>query len=58
VIYNRGGSVPSFRNAQDETIKKIITLYGGPIPVRSAPHVNPSVNEREQASQSQTQRNK
>lgn len=34
VIYNRGGSVPSFRAAQDETIKKVITMYGGPVPVR------------------------
>ena len=34
VIYNRGGAVHSFRNAQDETIKKIITMYGGPVPVR------------------------
>lgn len=37
VIYNRGGSVPSFRAAQDETIKKLITLYGGPVPVRYTP---------------------
>ncbi|MFL6214285.1 MAG: D-alanyl-D-alanine carboxypeptidase [Blastocatellia bacterium] len=36
VIYNRGGAVHSFRNAQDETIKKIITMYGGPVPVRFA----------------------
>src|SRR6185369_4664895 len=36
VIYNRGGSVPSFRAAQDETVKKIITMYGGPVPVRFA----------------------
>jgi D-alanyl-D-alanine carboxypeptidase/D-alanyl-D-alanine-endopeptidase (penicillin-binding protein 4) len=34
VIYNRGGSPASFRNAQDETIKKVITMYGGPVPVR------------------------
>jgi D-alanyl-D-alanine carboxypeptidase/D-alanyl-D-alanine-endopeptidase (penicillin-binding protein 4) len=34
VIYNRGGSVHSFRAAQDETIKKVITMYGGPAPVR------------------------
>jgi serine-type D-Ala-D-Ala carboxypeptidase/endopeptidase (penicillin-binding protein 4) len=33
VIYNRGGSVPAFRAAQDETIKKVITMYGGPVPV-------------------------
>ena len=34
VIYNRGGSTHRFRAAQDETIKKVITLYGGPAPVR------------------------
>ena len=34
VIYNRGGSPHTFRAAQDETIKKLITLYGGPAPVR------------------------
>ena len=59
VIFNRGGSPASFRNAQDETIKKIITLYGGPHSVRSAPQVNPSVNEREQqANQAPGMRNK
>lgn len=36
VIYNRGGSAYRFRAAQDETIKKVITLYGGPAPVRYA----------------------
>jgi D-alanyl-D-alanine carboxypeptidase/D-alanyl-D-alanine-endopeptidase (penicillin-binding protein 4) len=36
VIYNRGGSAHTFRAAQDETIKKLITLYGGPSPVRGA----------------------
>lgn len=35
VIYNRGGSAHTFRAAQDETIKKLITLYGGPSPVRA-----------------------
>jgi serine-type D-Ala-D-Ala carboxypeptidase/endopeptidase (penicillin-binding protein 4) len=34
VIYNHGGSAHRFRAAQDETIKKLITLYGGPAPVR------------------------
>ena len=34
VIYNRGRSIPSFRVAQDETIRKVITLYGGPAPLR------------------------
>ncbi|MEW6128306.1 MAG: D-alanyl-D-alanine carboxypeptidase [Acidobacteriota bacterium] len=48
VIYNRGGSVYSFRNAQDETIKKIITLYGGPVSVKFSPPLNPSVNEKNQ----------
>jgi D-alanyl-D-alanine carboxypeptidase/D-alanyl-D-alanine-endopeptidase (penicillin-binding protein 4) len=36
VIYNQGGSAYRFRAAQDETIKKVITLYGGPAPVRYA----------------------
>ncbi|HLF84214.1 MAG TPA: D-alanyl-D-alanine carboxypeptidase, partial [Blastocatellia bacterium] len=36
VIYNQGGSTYRFRAAQDETIKKVITLYGGPAPVRYA----------------------
>jgi D-alanyl-D-alanine carboxypeptidase/D-alanyl-D-alanine-endopeptidase (penicillin-binding protein 4) len=36
VIYNRGGAAHRFRAAQDETIKKVITLYGGPAPVRYA----------------------
>lgn len=34
VIYNRGGSANSFRAAQDEMVKKLITLHGGPAPVR------------------------
>ncbi|HEY3137722.1 MAG TPA: D-alanyl-D-alanine carboxypeptidase [Blastocatellia bacterium] len=34
VIYNHGGSAHRFRSAQDETIKKLITIYGGPAPVR------------------------
>ena len=36
VIYNQGGSTHRFRAAQDETLKKVITLYGGPAPVRYA----------------------
>jgi D-alanyl-D-alanine carboxypeptidase/D-alanyl-D-alanine-endopeptidase (penicillin-binding protein 4) len=34
VIYNHGGSAHRFRAAQDETIKKLITLYGGPVSAR------------------------
>jgi len=34
VIFNHGGSPNSFRGAQDETIKKLITLCGGPAPPR------------------------
>ncbi len=37
VIYNRGRSANSLRAAQDETIKKIITFYGGPASVQYAP---------------------
>jgi D-alanyl-D-alanine carboxypeptidase/D-alanyl-D-alanine-endopeptidase (penicillin-binding protein 4) len=46
VIYNRGGSVPSFRSAQDETLKKIITLYGGPMPVQYSTGGEPRVTEK------------
>jgi len=34
VIFNHGGSPTTFRGIQDETMKKIITLCGGPDPVR------------------------
>lgn len=46
VIYNRGGSAYRFRAAQDETIKKLITLYGGPAPVRYATSGPARVSER------------
>jgi D-Ala-D-Ala carboxypeptidase 3 (S13) family protein len=45
VIYNRGGSVSSFRAAQDETIKKLITFFGGPVPVRYVPMGGPGISE-------------
>jgi D-alanyl-D-alanine carboxypeptidase/D-alanyl-D-alanine-endopeptidase (penicillin-binding protein 4) len=48
VIYNRGGSVPRFRAAQDETIKKLITFYGGPAPIRYSPEGPPRVTQRAQ----------
>ncbi|HKG23162.1 MAG TPA: D-alanyl-D-alanine carboxypeptidase [Blastocatellia bacterium] len=48
VIYNRGGSVPRFRAAQDETIKKLITFYGGPAPIRYFPEGPPRVTQRAQ----------
>lgn len=61
VIYNHGGSAHRFRAAQDETIKKIITLYGGPAPVRflsgNTAHISQQVSERVSKSQpSSTQR--
>jgi D-alanyl-D-alanine carboxypeptidase len=34
VIFNHGGAPTTFRGIQDETMKKIITLCGGPDPVR------------------------
>jgi D-alanyl-D-alanine carboxypeptidase/D-alanyl-D-alanine-endopeptidase (penicillin-binding protein 4) len=34
VIFNHGGSPYSFRGVQDETVKKLITLCGGPAPPR------------------------
>ena len=46
VIYNRGGSVHSFRAAQDETIKKLITVFGGPAPLRYIPGAGPRVSQR------------
>lgn len=45
VIFNRGGSTASFRAAQDETIKKLITFFGGPVSVRYSPFVKPVVSE-------------
>ncbi|MEK6302102.1 MAG: D-alanyl-D-alanine carboxypeptidase [Acidobacteriota bacterium] len=45
VIFNRGGSVSRFRAAQDETIKKLITLFGGPARVRFSPSANPRVTD-------------
>jgi D-alanyl-D-alanine carboxypeptidase/D-alanyl-D-alanine-endopeptidase (penicillin-binding protein 4) len=45
VIFNRGGSVSSFRAAQDETIKKLVTLFGGPAPVRYSPAGGPRVTD-------------
>ena len=46
VIYNHGGSPGSFRSAQDETIKKLITFYGGPAPVRYLPGGGPGISDR------------
>jgi D-Ala-D-Ala carboxypeptidase 3 (S13) family len=46
VIYNHGGSPHRFRAAQDETIKKIITLYGGPAPVRYTTAGGARISER------------
>ena len=46
VIYNQGGSAHRFRAAQDETIKKVITLYGGPAPVRYATANGARVSEK------------
>lgn len=55
VIYNHGGSAHRFRAAQDETIKKIITLYGGPAPVRyssgNAARISQRATERGSGSQ-------
>jgi len=46
VIYNHGRSAHTFRPIQDETIKKVITLYGGPAPVKWAPSSQPLVSGR------------
>lgn len=47
VIYNQGGSTYRFRAAQDETIKKVITLFGGPAPVRHVTASGARVTERQ-----------
>jgi D-alanyl-D-alanine carboxypeptidase/D-alanyl-D-alanine-endopeptidase (penicillin-binding protein 4) len=47
VIYNRGGSSYSFRAVQDETIKKLITLFGGPAPIRYSQTLEPSISANE-----------
>jgi D-alanyl-D-alanine carboxypeptidase/D-alanyl-D-alanine-endopeptidase (penicillin-binding protein 4) len=57
VIYNRGGSAHTFRVIQDETIKKIITLFGGPAPVRYAPVGEPRVSQREEQTTQQASPN-
>jgi D-alanyl-D-alanine carboxypeptidase len=54
VIYNRGGSVASFRAAQDETIKKLITVFGGPAPVRYIPGAGSRISQRSVESASQS----
>lgn len=46
VIYNRGGNVSSFRAAQDDTMKKIITYFGGPAAVQYSPMDAPRVTEK------------
>jgi D-alanyl-D-alanine carboxypeptidase len=56
VIYNRGGSAHTFRAAQDETIKKVITLFGGPSRVRAVAATGSRLPDRsaQQAAQSRT----
>jgi D-alanyl-D-alanine carboxypeptidase/D-alanyl-D-alanine-endopeptidase (penicillin-binding protein 4) len=45
VIYNQGASPSTFRVAQDETLKKLITLFGGPAPVYYAPAIDIQVSD-------------
>jgi D-alanyl-D-alanine carboxypeptidase/D-alanyl-D-alanine-endopeptidase (penicillin-binding protein 4) len=54
VIYNRGGSVSRFRAAQDETIKKVITFFGGPVPVRYSTTGGAQVSQQPAESQPPT----
>ncbi|HJQ69980.1 MAG TPA: D-alanyl-D-alanine carboxypeptidase [Blastocatellia bacterium] len=54
VIYNRGGSTYTFRAVQDETIKKVITFFGGPAPVRYSPTGGPRISERQSDAAGQT----
>ncbi|HMG36400.1 MAG TPA: D-alanyl-D-alanine carboxypeptidase [Blastocatellia bacterium] len=58
VIYNHGRSAHTFRPIQDETIKKMITLYGGPSPVKWAPSIVPRVSERADGPGGSTAKNK
>ena len=46
VIYNRGGSPAAFRPAQDETVRKLITLFGGPAPIRYSVNGGAYVSEK------------
>lgn len=54
VIYNRGGSTYSFRAVQDETMKKVITFFGGPAPVRYSTTGGPRISERQPDQSGQT----
>lgn len=54
VIYNRGGSTYNFRAVQDETMKKVITFFGGPAPVRYSPTGGPRISERQTDAGGQT----
>ena len=54
VIYNRGGSTYSFRAVQDETMKKVITFFGGPAPVRYSTTGGPRISERQPDAGGQT----
>jgi D-alanyl-D-alanine carboxypeptidase/D-alanyl-D-alanine-endopeptidase (penicillin-binding protein 4) len=53
VIFNRGGSPHAFRAVQDETIKKLIILNGGPAPIRYASPLWPRMSGAEVQSQNQ-----
>jgi D-alanyl-D-alanine carboxypeptidase/D-alanyl-D-alanine-endopeptidase (penicillin-binding protein 4) len=53
VIFNQGGSPYTFRAVQDETVKKLITLNGGPAPIRYASPLWPRMSVSEAQSQSQ-----
>jgi D-alanyl-D-alanine carboxypeptidase/D-alanyl-D-alanine-endopeptidase (penicillin-binding protein 4) len=44
VMYNRGGSSYSFRSVQDETLRKVITFFGGPAPVKYLPTGGPAIS--------------
>ncbi len=51
VIFNRGRSIHTFHAAQDETIKKVITFYGGPAPLRYNTSPSPRISPNGAASQ-------
>lgn len=46
VIYNRGGSTHTFRAVQDDTLKKVISMFGGPAPVHLRPMQMPGISQK------------
>lgn len=51
VIFNKGRAIHAFHEAQDETIRKVITFCGGPAPIRYNTNVAPRLSPAGAASQ-------